>query len=104
MIVTDANVGVYFATPVGLNFTQLARAAASRDPDWHVPVLWRTEVANALLVMRRRRHINDQLLLKAWAQVIKYLVIGVALKILLLLLLQPLRTLQAVPHLLLLRY
>lgn len=46
MIVVDSNVVAY----CWLNgpLTALAQGARQRDPDWHVPVLWRSEVRSAL--------------------------------------------------------
>lgn len=46
MIVVDSNVIAY----CWLNgpLTAIARQVFARDPDWHVPILWRSELGNTL--------------------------------------------------------
>ena len=44
MIVVDTNV-VHYCWVHGQN-TGLAHAVRARDPDWHVPLLWRSELRN----------------------------------------------------------
>jgi predicted nucleic acid-binding protein len=46
MIVVDTNVVAYCWTR-GLR-TQMAQRVRLRDPDWHVPVLWRSELCSVL--------------------------------------------------------
>lgn len=51
MIVVDANVVVHFAIPGPR--TPLAERIREADPDWHVPLLWRSEVRNVLAGLAR---------------------------------------------------
>ena len=53
MIVVDTNVIHYFWVS-GQN-TELAQAVRRRDPDWHAPFLWRSEMRNILAAYLRRR-------------------------------------------------
>ena len=53
MIVVDTNVIQYFW--VRGQHTDLAQAVRRRDPDWHAPVLWRSEMRNILAAYLRRR-------------------------------------------------
>ena len=52
MIVVDTNV-VHYCWVHGQN-TRLAQAVHARDPDWHVPLLWRSEMRNILTAYLRR--------------------------------------------------
>ena len=52
MIVVDTNV-VHYCWVRGQN-TGLAQAVRARDPDWHVPLLWRSEMRNVLTAYLRR--------------------------------------------------
>lgn len=52
MIVVDTNI-VHYCWVRGQN-TDLAQAVRRRDPDWHVPVLWRSELRNVLTAYLRR--------------------------------------------------
>jgi predicted nucleic acid-binding protein len=52
VIVVDANVVVYYAVPGPR--TPLAERAREADPDWHAPLLWRSEVRNVLAGLARR--------------------------------------------------
>ncbi len=52
MIVVDTNI-IHYCWVRGQN-TELAQAVRRRDPDWHVPVLWRTELRNVLTAYLRR--------------------------------------------------
>ena len=52
MIVVDTNI-VHYCWVRGQN-TELAQAVRRRDPDWHVPVLWRSELRNVLTAYLRR--------------------------------------------------
>ena len=46
MIVADTNLIVYAMTP-DPNL-ELAQAVLHKDPDWHAPLLWRSEFRNAM--------------------------------------------------------
>ena len=52
MIVVDANVVVHYAIPGPR--TPLAERVREADPDWHAPLLWRSEVRNVLAGLARR--------------------------------------------------
>ena len=52
MIVVDTNV-IQYCWVRGVN-TQIAQAVRSRDPDWHAPILWRSEFRNVLSAYLRR--------------------------------------------------
>ena len=52
MIVVDTNVIQYCW--VRGQHTELAQAVRQRDPDWHVPILWRSELRNVLTAYLRR--------------------------------------------------
>ena len=52
MIVVDTNVIHYCWVP-GQN-TEIAQAVRRRDPDWHAPILWRSEMRNVLTAYVRR--------------------------------------------------
>lgn len=52
MIVVDTNV-VHYCWVRGQH-TEIAQAVRQRDPDWHVPILWRSEMRNVLTAYLRR--------------------------------------------------
>jgi predicted nucleic acid-binding protein len=52
VIVVDTNV-IHYCWVRGQN-TQLAQSVRRQDPDWHVPVLWRSELRNVLTAYLRR--------------------------------------------------
>ena len=52
MIVVDTNV-IHYCWVRGQN-TLLAQAVRRRDPDWHAPFLWRSELRNILTAYLRR--------------------------------------------------
>jgi len=52
VIVVDTNI-IHYCWVRGQN-TELAQAVRRRDPDWHVPVLWRSELRNVLTAYLRR--------------------------------------------------
>ena len=53
MIVVDTNV-IHYCWVRGQN-TEVAQAVRRKDPDWHAPVLWRSELRNVLTAYLRRR-------------------------------------------------
>ncbi len=52
MIVVDSNVLAYLYLPG--EFTDAAERLLDADPDWHAPVLWRSEFRNILAGYMRR--------------------------------------------------
>ena len=52
MIVVDTNV-IHYCWVRGPN-TEIAQAVRKKDPDWHAPVLWRSEMRNVLTAYLRR--------------------------------------------------
>lgn len=56
MIVADSNVLAYLWLPG--EHTGAARAVWDKDPDWHVPVLWRAEMRSILVGYLRRQSLN----------------------------------------------
>lgn len=52
MIVVDSNVLAYLYLPGP--FTDAAERLYQRDPDWHAPILWRSEFRNILAGYMRR--------------------------------------------------
>lgn len=52
MIVVDINV-IHYCWVRGQH-TGIAQAVRQRDPDWHVPILWRSELRNVLTAYLRR--------------------------------------------------
>ena len=52
MIVVDTNV-IHYCWVRGQN-TDVAQAARRQDPDWHAPILWRSELRNLLTAYLRR--------------------------------------------------
>lgn len=55
MIVVDTNVIAYFWLPG--DFTRQAEAALTKDPDWAVPYLWRSEFRNVLATYVRAKRL-----------------------------------------------
>jgi predicted nucleic acid-binding protein len=53
VIVVDANV-IHYCWVRGQN-TEVAQAVRRKDPDWHAPILWRSELRNVLTAYLRRR-------------------------------------------------
>lgn len=51
MIVVDTNV-VHYCWVRGQN-TEVAQAVRRQDPDWHAPILWRSELRNVLTAYLR---------------------------------------------------
>lgn len=56
MIVVDTNVIAYLHLPG--ERTPAAEAAWKADPDWHAPLLWRSEFRNLLVLQMRRSGID----------------------------------------------
>jgi len=56
MIVVDTNVVAYLCIPG--TFTAQARKAYLRDPDWHVPILWRSEFRSVLSLFIRKKNMS----------------------------------------------
>ena len=52
MIVVDTNV-IHYCWVRGQN-TEIAQAVRRKDPDWHAPILWRSELRNVLTAYLRR--------------------------------------------------
>lgn len=52
MIVVDTNV-IHYCWVRGQN-TDIAQAVLQKDPEWHVPVLWRSELRDVLTAYLRR--------------------------------------------------
>ena len=52
MIVVDTNV-IHYCWVRGQN-TEIAQAVRRMDPDWHAPILWRSEMRNVLTAYLRR--------------------------------------------------
>ena len=52
MIVVDTNV-IHYCWVRGQN-TELAQAVRRQDPDWHAPILWRSELRNVLTAYLRQ--------------------------------------------------
>jgi len=53
VIVVDTNV-IHDCWVRGQN-TEVAQAVRRKDPDWHAPILWRSELCNVLTAYLRRR-------------------------------------------------
>ena len=53
MIVVDSHV-IHYCWVRGQN-TDLAQAVRQKDPEWHVPILWRSELRNVLTAYLRRK-------------------------------------------------
>ena len=53
MIVVDTNV-IHYCWVRGQN-TEVAQTVRRKDPDWHAPILWRSELRNVLTAYLRRR-------------------------------------------------
>jgi predicted nucleic acid-binding protein len=66
MIAVDANVIVYASLPGP--FLELAFRARARDPFWVAPVVWRSEVRNALISNVRQRGVKLEAALETAAK------------------------------------
>ena len=58
MIVVDTNV-IHYCWVSGQN-TELAQSVWRRDPDWHAPFLWQSELRNILAAYLRRGMMSRQ--------------------------------------------
>jgi predicted nucleic acid-binding protein len=52
VIVVDTNV-IHYCCVRGQN-TEIAQAVRQKDPEWHAPILWRSELRNVLTAYLRR--------------------------------------------------
>jgi predicted nucleic acid-binding protein len=52
VIVVDTNV-IHYCWVRGQN-TEIAQAVRQKDPEWHAPILWRSELRNVLTAYLRR--------------------------------------------------
>jgi predicted nucleic acid-binding protein len=52
VIVVDANI-IHYCWVRGEN-TEIAQAVRKKDPEWHAPILWRSELRNVLTAYLRR--------------------------------------------------
>jgi predicted nucleic acid-binding protein len=52
VIVVDTNI-IHYCWVRGQN-TEVAQAVRQKDPEWHVPILWRSELRNVLTPYLRR--------------------------------------------------
>jgi len=66
VIVSDTNVLAYLLLPY--EFSPQADALFSRDPDWAVPILWRSEFRNLLAGYLRRKTLTFDEVLKVQAE------------------------------------
>ena len=58
MIVVDTNV-IHYCWVRGDN-TEIAHAVRVKDPDWHAPLLWRSELRNVLTAYLRQGLLSDR--------------------------------------------
>ena len=58
MIVVDTNV-IHHCWVRGQR-TEVAQAVRRRDPDWHAPILWRSELRNVLTAYLRRELLSRE--------------------------------------------
>ena len=56
LIVVDSNVIAYCWTNVAL--TTLAQSVRVKDPEWHAPILWRSEIRSILIGYLRDGSLN----------------------------------------------
>lgn len=56
MIVVDSNVLAYLYLPS--EYTEAAERLLERKPEWHAPILWRSEFRNILAGYLRRRSLT----------------------------------------------
>ena len=58
MIVVDTNV-IHYCWVRGVH-TEVAQAVRQEDPDWHAPILWRSELRNVLTAYLRRESLSRE--------------------------------------------
>ncbi|HEV8256746.1 MAG TPA: type II toxin-antitoxin system VapC family toxin [Casimicrobiaceae bacterium] len=58
MIVVDTNV-IHYCWVRGVH-TDVAQAVRQQDPDWHAPILWRSELRNVLTAYLRRESLSRE--------------------------------------------
>ena len=58
MIVVDTNV-IHYCWVRGQH-TEVAQAVRRQDPDWHAPILWRSELRNVLTAYLRRESLSRE--------------------------------------------
>ncbi len=66
MVVVDTNVLAYFLLPYPQS--PLADSLFKRDPDWAVPILWRSEFRNLLAGYLRRNTLSFEEVLRVQAE------------------------------------
>ena len=64
MIVADTNLISYLL--IDGEQTESARKVWNRDPDWAMPLLWRSEFLNVLVVARRAGALDRQQVVETW--------------------------------------
>jgi len=58
VIVVDTNV-IHYCWVRGVH-TVIAQAVRQQDPDWHAPILWRSELRNVLTAYLRRESLSRE--------------------------------------------
>ena len=58
MIVVDTNI-IHYCWVRGVH-TDVAQAVRQQDPDWHAPILWRSELCNVLTAYLRRQSLSRE--------------------------------------------
>ena len=58
MIVVDTNI-IHYCWVRGVH-TDVAQAVRQQDPDWHAPILWRSELRNVLTAYLRRQSLSRE--------------------------------------------
>jgi predicted nucleic acid-binding protein len=58
VIVVDTNV-IHYCWVRGVH-TDVAQAVRQQDPDWHAPILWRSELRNVLTAYLRRESLSRE--------------------------------------------
>ena len=58
MIVVDTNI-IHYCWVRGA-YTDVAQAVRQQDPDWHAPILWRSELRNVLTAYLRRQSLSRE--------------------------------------------
>jgi len=58
VIVVDTNI-IHYCWVRGVH-TDVAQAVRQQDPDWHAPILWRSELRNVLTAYLRRQSLSRE--------------------------------------------